>query len=66
MFDGPMLIELDERADYSEERWIGSGFLRNQVAVVVSIARRHEVIRIITARQAKHYALTRFQQYLTY
>jgi hypothetical protein len=27
MFEGPMLIELDERIDYGEDRWVGIGFL---------------------------------------
>jgi uncharacterized DUF497 family protein len=35
IFDGSMLVELDERTDYGEDRWIGIGFLRNGVAVVV-------------------------------
>ncbi len=26
MFDGSMLVELDERTDYGEDRWIGIGF----------------------------------------
>ncbi|HEY9707854.1 MAG TPA: BrnT family toxin [Oculatellaceae cyanobacterium] len=33
MFDGSMLVELDERTDYGEDRWIGIGFLRSGVAV---------------------------------
>ncbi len=37
MFDGSMLVELDERTDYGEDRWIGIGFLRNGVAVVVNL-----------------------------
>ncbi|VXD16783.1 conserved hypothetical protein [Planktothrix serta PCC 8927] len=35
MFDRPMLTEIDQRTDYGEDRWIGIGFLRNGVAVVV-------------------------------
>ncbi len=35
MFSYPMLIELDERQDYGEERGVGIGLLRNLVAVVV-------------------------------
>jgi hypothetical protein len=27
VFNGPMLIELDDRQDYGEERWIGLGLL---------------------------------------
>ncbi len=35
IFNSPMLVELDEREDYGEDRWIGIGILRNIVAVVV-------------------------------
>jgi hypothetical protein len=35
MFDSPMLIEPDERFDYGEARWIGIGFLKNGVAIIV-------------------------------
>ena len=66
MFDGPMLIELDERMDYGEERWSGMGFLRHRVAVVVWTERQNDVVRIISARKANQYEQTRFTQYLTY
>ena len=66
MFDGPMLIERDERMDYGEERWSGIGFLRYRVAVVVWTERPHDVVRIISARKANQYEQTRFTQYLTY
>ena len=66
MFDGPMLIELDERMDYGEERWSGIGFLRHRVAVVVWTERQNDVVRIISARKANQYEQTRFTQYLTY
>jgi uncharacterized DUF497 family protein len=35
MFDGKMLIELDDRFDYGEDRWFGIGFLGSGIAVVV-------------------------------
>ncbi|MEH1823381.1 MAG: BrnT family toxin [Nostoc sp.] len=35
MFESPMLIELDDRFDYGEDRWLGIGFLSNGVAVLV-------------------------------
>lgn len=35
MFNGKMLIELDERFDYGEDRWFGIGFLGSGIAVVV-------------------------------
>jgi uncharacterized protein len=35
MFDSKMLIELDDRFDYGEDRWFGIGFLGFGIAVVV-------------------------------
>ena len=66
MFDNPMLIELDERFDYGEERWIGIGFLRNGVAVVVWTERQDNVVRIISAPRANRYERQQLEQYLTY
>lgn len=66
MFESQMLIELDDRIDYGEERWIGIGFLRNGVAVVVWAERQHNLIRIISARRANRYERKRFEQYLSY
>ncbi len=66
MFESPMLIELDDRIDYVEDRWVGIGFLRNGVAVVVWTERQGNVIRVISARKANRYERKRFEQYLTY
>jgi len=66
MFDGSMLIELDNRFDYGEDRWIGIGFLRNGVAVVIWTERQGDVIRIISARRANKYERQRFEEYLSY
>ncbi len=66
MFDGSMLVELDERTDYGEDRWIGISFLRNGVAVVVWTERQGDVIRIISAPRANRYERQRFEQYLWY
>ncbi|WP_017720953.1 BrnT family toxin [Kamptonema formosum] len=65
MFDGPMLSELDKRTDYGEERWLGIGFLRNTVAVIVWTERQYDIIRIISARRANRYERQRFEQYLS-
>ncbi len=66
IFDGSMLVELDERTDYGEDRWIGIGFLGNGVAVVVWTERQGDVIRIISARRANRYERQRFEEYLSY
>ncbi|BBD67840.1 hypothetical protein NIES4072_48610 [Nostoc commune NIES-4072] len=66
MFNNSMLIELDERFDYGEDRWIGMGFLGNGVAVVVWTERQNNIVRIISARRANRYERQRLEQYLTY
>lgn len=66
MFDGEMLIELDDRFDYSEDRWFGIGFLGSGIAVVIWTERQNNVIRIISARRANRHEQRRFEQYLRY
>lgn len=66
VFDQSMLVELDSRFDYGEERWFGIGFLGNGVAVVVWAQRQQDVIRIISARRANRNERKRLEQYLRY
>ncbi|MBW4692826.1 MAG: BrnT family toxin [Lyngbya sp. HA4199-MV5] len=66
MFQNPMLIELDDRFDYGEDRWFGIGFLGNGIAVVVWTERQNDVMRIISARRANRYERQRLEQYLSY
>ena len=61
MFDGEMLIELDDRFDYGEDRWFGIGFLGSGIAVVVWTERQNNVIRIVRI-QVKNSSL-RAQKY---
>jgi uncharacterized DUF497 family protein len=65
IFSGPMVVELDEREDYGEERWIGIGFLRDIVVVAVFTERRQDTIRIISARKASKHERKRYEQALT-
>ncbi len=66
MFDGEMLIELDDRFDYGEDRWFGIGFLGLGIAVVVWTERKNNIIRIISARRANRHEKRKFEQYLSY
>ena len=53
IFSRPMLVALDTRRDYGEDRWIGIGLLKNLVTVVVYIEwENEETIRILSARKA--------------
>jgi uncharacterized protein len=66
MFNQPMLIELDQRLNYGEDRWFGIGFLGSGVAVVIWTERQENIIRIISARRANRYERQRLQEYLSY
>ena len=67
MFDHPMLVMLDTRQDYGEDRSIGIGFLRDLVAVVVYIEWESEDrIRIISARKATRHEEKAFREYLAH
>ena len=66
MFDGEMLIELDNRCDYGEDRWFGIGFLGLGIAVLVWTERKNNIIRIISARRANRHEQRKFAQYLSY
>jgi uncharacterized protein len=61
IFDGEMLIELDDRFDYGEDRFLGLG-----IAVVVWTERKNNIIRIISARRANRHEQRKFEQYLSY
>lgn len=55
VFDSPMVVWLDTREDYGEERWIGIGVLRSSPVVIVYTEPDEETIRLISARKAnKH------------
>jgi uncharacterized DUF497 family protein len=55
MFNHPMLSQPDIGADYGEARWVGMGWLKGMVGVVVYVERYHDTIRVISARKAtKH------------
>jgi uncharacterized protein len=62
IFNGPMLIDLDDRVAYGEDGWIGIGLLRTLVAVVIFTERVDDTIRIISARKATKYERKRYEQ----
>jgi uncharacterized protein len=64
VFDLPMVIELDERYDYGDERSIGTGMLDGRVVVIVYTEPTAETIRIISLRKALSHERKRYEQYL--
>ena len=64
VFGNPMLVDLDERENHGEDRWIGIGILRNTIVVVVFAEPRLDTIRIVSARKANRYERKRYEQAL--
>jgi uncharacterized DUF497 family protein len=64
IFNAPMLIVLDDRQDYGEDRWIGMGLLRNRVVVVVYTERGEDTIRIISLRKALSHERKQYEKAL--
>ncbi len=62
IFNGPMIINIDDRFPYDEERYIGIGFLRNIIAVVAFVETEGDVIRIISARKANKHESKSFEK----
>ena len=52
IFSMPMLVALDDREDYGEDRWIGVGLLKTYIVVVVYVERDQDTIRIISSKGA--------------
>ncbi len=64
VFDGPMLVALDTRQDYGEDRWIGLGLIEHRVIVAVYTYRDAETVRIISMRKALQHEKYRYEEFL--
>jgi uncharacterized protein len=64
IFDLPMVVDLDERSNYGENRWIGTGLLDERVVVVVFTEPDEKTTRIIALRKALSHERRRYEQYL--
>ena len=63
VFAGPVLVRLDMRQDYGEDRWIGIGITNGRVVVVVYTEQDNgETIRIISLRKALKHERKRFEE----
>ena len=64
IFDTPMLVELDERIDYGEDRWIGIGMLQSRIVVIIYTELNEDTIRIISLRKALKHERAIYEQAL--
>jgi uncharacterized DUF497 family protein len=62
IFEGDIVVLLDDRFDYGETRYLAFGLIKDKV-IVVAYTERSEKIRIISARKAlKHEELYYYEQ----
>lgn len=64
IFNFPMLVALDDREDYGEDRWIGIGMLKAQVVIVVYTEPNENNIRIISMMKALTHERIKYEQLL--
>lgn len=58
-----MLVRLDTRKEYGEDRWVGIGHIQNRVVVVVYLEKdQGETIRIISLRKALKYEREEYEK----
>lgn len=62
IFEAPMLLDLDDRFDYGEDRWIGIGRLRSRIVVVIYTEPDNNTIRLISLRKALSYEQHTYKQ----
>jgi len=63
VFENPLLVKLDDRTDYGEDRWTGIGMMSNGIVIVfVFTERDQETIRIISMRKATKNERTRYEK----
>ncbi len=62
VFQSDMDILIDDRDDYDEVRWIGTGLLDDRVVVVVYTEPNEDTIRIISLRKALPYERKKYEQ----
>ncbi len=62
VFESPMLVGIDERENYGEDRWIGIGSMDNRVMVIVFTELNEDTIRVISFRKATTYERIKYEQ----
>lgn len=63
VFESTMMVGLDEREDYDEDRWIGIGLLdNNRVVVIVFTEPEDDTVRVISFRKATTDERKRYEQ----
>jgi uncharacterized protein len=59
-----MLVDIDRRSDYGEDRWIGTGILDNRIVIVIFTETDRGITRIISLRKALSHERRDYEQYI--
>jgi len=63
VFQNPMLVKIDDREDYGEDRWIGVGIISSGIVVVFIFTEKdQDTIRMISMRKATKNERTRYEK----
>ena len=62
VFEYPMLVNLDDRQDYGEDRWIGVGLMDMRVVVIVFTELDENTIRVVSFRKATSEERKRYER----
>ena len=64
MFKHEMLMSIDSRENYGEERWKAIGWLKSILGVVIYVEKYEDTIRIISARKATKHEVKSYEKYI--
>ena len=59
-----MLVDIDDREDYGEIRFVGFGFLKNLIVAIVFTELDEQTIRVISLRRALKHEREYFENYI--
>jgi len=63
VFQNPMLVKIDDREAYGEERWMGIGIISSGIVVVFIFTEKdQDTIRMISMRKATKNERTRYEK----
>ncbi len=62
VFQFPMLVKVDDRKDYNEDRWPGIGLMDMRVVVIVFTEPKQDTIRVVSFRKATTDERKRYEQ----
>ena len=65
VFNAPMIIDVDDREEYGETRFVGIGFLKNFFVAIIFTEPDERTIRIISLRKALKYEREQLDEHIT-